>query len=460
VFGVCDVTLAMSLGQLRTAVPGGVVTAEDPDYDAARVMWNADVERYPAAVVRCASAAEVVTSLGVAREAGLRVTVRGGGHGSSGAALGDGSLVIDLSRMRGVTVDPVARTARVGGGALLADLDEATAAHGLAVPTGAVSHTGLGGITLGGGMGWLSRLYGLTVDNLLGAEIVTADGLVRRIGPDSDPDLFWAIRGGGAGFGVVTSFDLALHPIPEQVDLGLFFFGAERGVDALRLAREVMTDLPPRLNLFTIAMHAPPEPFVPEQYRFTPGWALMLTGFGAAEAHQAVAARLGAAEPLFSMVTPLPYPALQKVIDEGPSAPGVHSYDKGCFLELPLSHEAIRTLASGVAARGPLSLTVMYMLDGAYTAVADEATAFGGDRTPRLSVFVIGTSPDAAGLDAERRWVRELYAALEPLALDGRYLNSVADPDDRDRAAAYGTKLDRLDMIRAAYDPEGLFARP
>jgi hypothetical protein len=452
-------TLATGLGQLRTAVPGGVVTPEDPDYDAARVMWNADVDRYPAAVVRCASAAEVVTSLGVARAAGLRVTVRGGGHGTSGAALGDGSLVIDLSRMRGVTVDPMARTAHVGGGALLADLDAATAAHGLAVPTGAVSHTGLGGIALGGGMGWLSRLYGLTVDNLRSAEVVTADGLVRRIGPDSDPDLFWAIRGGGAGFGVVTGFELALHPIPEQADLGLFFFGADRGVEALRLAREVMTDLPPRLNLFTIAMHAPPEPFVPEEHRFTPGWALMVTGFGAAEAHHAVAARLGAAEPLFSMVTPLPYPALQKVIDEGPSAPGSHCYDKGCFLDLPLTEAAIKVLAPGVAGRGPLSLAVMYMLDGAYTEVADEATAFGGARTPRLNLFIVGTSPDVAGFDAQRSWVRELYAALEPLALDGRYLNSVSDPDDEDRVAAYGTKLDRLEMIRAAYDPEGLFAR-
>jgi hypothetical protein len=435
-----------------------VITPADTEYDGARTMWNADVDRHPAAIVRCRSADDVVAALRTARTAGLRVTVRGGGHGSSGAALGAGALVVDLSRMRHVTIDPGARTAHVGGGALLGDLDAAAAAHGLAVPTGAVSHTGIGGITLGGGMGWLSRLHGLTVDNLLGAEVVTADGLVRRVGPESDTDLFWALRGGGAGFGVVTRFELALHPIPELVDMGMFFYGEERGTEILRLAREVMADLPERLNLFVLSMNAPPEPFVPEDVRFAPGWAIIVAGFGAAEEHHAVAARLGAAEPLFSLVTPMPYTALQQMIDDGPSAPGVHCYDKACFLDLPLSDATIRALVDGAAGRGPLSLAVLYMLDGAYSAVPEDATAFGGGRSPRLNAFIMGETPGADGFDGQRSWARGMYTALAPVSLQGRYLNGVADPDDADRRAAYGSKLEHLEMIRTAYDPEGLFA--
>ncbi|MBV9093181.1 MAG: FAD-dependent oxidoreductase [Streptosporangiaceae bacterium] len=251
------------MGDLRAVMEGPVIAPGDPGFDDGRRVWNAGIDRRPSLIARCASPADVSAAMGYAREHGLEVSVRGGAHNPAGTAVCDDGVMIDLSLLDSVVVDPAARRARVGGGALLADLDAATLAHGLAVPAGMVSHTGVGGLTLGGGMGWLTRKFGLSIDNLISAEVVTADGQVLRASADEHPGLFWAIRGGGGNFGVVTSFEFALHELDPMVQFGLFFWGLDQGPQALRLAREITVAMPPDINAVVAAVNAPPAPFVP-----------------------------------------------------------------------------------------------------------------------------------------------------------------------------------------------------
>ena len=232
-------TAVEAIGRLRAVMEGPVIEPGDPGFDDGRRVWNGGIDRRPAVIARCASAADVAAAVQYAREHGLEVSVRGGAHNPAGSAVCDGGLMIDLSLLSHVGVDPVARRATVGGGALLGDVDAAAQAHGLAVPAGLVSHTGVGGLTLGGGMGWLTRKFGLSIDNLVSAEVVTADGQVRRASAGEHPDLFWAIRGGGGNFGVVTSFEFALHEVDPIVQFGLFFWPLDQGAQALRLAREI-----------------------------------------------------------------------------------------------------------------------------------------------------------------------------------------------------------------------------
>ena len=252
-------TVDRGVESLRGSVEGSVITAADPVYDEARRTWNADIDRRPAVIVRCASAEDVATALRTARELELPVAVRGGAHSFPGHSVCDDGLVIDLSLLNSVVVDPESKTARVGGGALLSDLDAATQAYGLAVPAGLVGHTGVGGLTLGGGMGWLSRQAGLSIDNLLAAEVVVADGRILGANPDENADLFWAIRGGGGNFGVVTEFEFRLHEVGPIVQFGMFFWGQEDGKVALRLMREVIRDLPRSLNAVVAAALTAPQ---------------------------------------------------------------------------------------------------------------------------------------------------------------------------------------------------------
>ena len=274
-------TVDRGIALLRGSVDGSVITAMDPGYDEARRTWNADIDRRPAIIVRCASAGDVVTALRTARELGLQIAVRGGAHSFPGHSACDEGLVIDLSLLNGVVVDTEGKTARVQGGALLRDLDAATQSDGLAVPAGLVGHTGVGGLTLGGGMGWLSRQAGLSIDNLLSAEVVVADGRILRASPDENADLFWAIRGGGGNFGVVTEFEFRLHEVGPIVQFGLFFWGQEDGQAALRLMRDVIRELPRSLNgVVVAALTAAPAPFVPVEHHGKLGYALLLTDFG------------------------------------------------------------------------------------------------------------------------------------------------------------------------------------
>jgi FAD/FMN-containing dehydrogenase len=446
---------------LRRALEGTVITPDDPGYDEAREVWNGDIDRRPSVVAYCTSAQDVARAVSFAREASLEISVRSGGaHSAAGMGVGDAGIVIDLSRMNDVAVDPQARRAMVGGGALLRDLDAATQVHGLAVPLGEIGHTGVAGLALGGGMGWLTRQYGLTVDNFLAAQVVLADGRIVRTSPDEEPDLFWAIRGGGGNFGIVTSLDLALHEVGPQIEVGLLFYGLDQAADALRVAREVIPDLPPGVSFEVVALSAPPAPFVPEEHHGRLVFALAAVGFGGEEEHRQVVERVRSGlPPLFELVTPMPYAALQQMFDDA-NPWGTHTYEKALYVE-DFTDGAIDVIVERVAAMAsPVSAVFFYVLSGAYSAAEEASTAFGGGRSSRLMVFILGMTPGAEGLADERAWVRGFYDALAPHALgQGTYVNEIM-PDDVHRVpASYGAKYARLTRIKAAYDPDNLFHR-
>lgn len=452
-------TVGGGIEELRALLSGPVIGPADPDYDQARQVWNADIDRRPAIIARCASAADVVTAISFARREGLEIAVRGGAHHSAGASVVDDGIVLDLSALNAVTVDPATKRARVGGGALLGDLDAATQEHGLAVPAGLVSHTGVAGLTLGGGMGWLTRLYGLSIDNLVSAEVVTADGETRRADATEHPDLFWAIRGGGGNFGVVTEFEFRLHEAGPLTGFGLLFWGLDDGPSLMRVAREVIPALAPTINIVIACLNAPPAPFVPEEHQFQPGYALVVTGFGDQAEHADAIARLRTAlPPLFEFITPMPYVNVQQLLDET-NAWGVHCYEKGCYVE-DISEDVIAVIDEHIRRKtSPQSAVMFYRLDGAYSAVDEDETAFGGGRSPRYGVFCLGEAATPEGLPTERTWVRGLWQALQPYALTGGYVNGAGELDQERVAATYGPKYQRLREIKRRYDPDNVFHR-
>jgi len=448
--------------ELRAAMAGEVLVAGDDGYDDARRVWNANIDRRPAVIARCTSAGDVAAAVRHAVEQGLELAVRGGAHSISGMSVVDGGLMVDLSRMNAVTVDPEARRGRTGGGALLGDLIEAAQEHGLALPVGAISHTGVAGLTLGGGMGWLTRKHGLTIDHLLSAEVVLANGRVVRASADEHPDLFWALRGGGGNFGVVTEFEFALHPVGPMIEFGMMFWGLDQGADALRAARDVVGSLPDGVNVVFAALNAPPEPFVPQEHQLQPGYAAVVAGFHGEQEHREVLERFrSAVPPLWEIAAPMPYLALQQMLDE-PNAWGHYYYDKGLYLE-DLTDGVIQALVEHVPRKSsPLSVVLLYRLDAAYCDVDDDATAFSGGRSPRYNVFIIADATVPELLEADRPWVRGLYDALtrhSPVV--DTYVNALAGDEGEDRVrAAYGVaKYERLARIKGEYDPGNVFRR-
>lgn len=446
-------------GPLQPPSTGEVIRPGDPLFEEARKVWNSDIDRRPAVIVRCSAPGEVVSALAWAKAEGLEIAVRGGAHSVSGASSVDGGMVIDLSPMRGVRVDPEAQRVSVGGGALLADLDSACQAYGLAVPAGLISHTGVGGLTLGGGMGWLTRRAGLTIDNLVSAEVVLADGRIVQASETDHPDLFWALRGGGGNFGVVTEFEFKLQQVGPTVDFGLFFWPSDQGIGVLRLARDLVPALPRDLNIVLGELNAPAAPFVPEHYRLRPGYALLLVGFGPDGQHAAVAERIrDAIPPLFETVGPMPYVKLQQLLDES-TAWGKFHYEKTTYLP-ELTDGAIEVITDHSSRRNsPLTKTLIYLLDEAYTETGEHDTAFGGERTPRYSVFILAGAPDRETLAPDHAWARSFWDALQPAAQGaGGYLNVTTDYDTTSLRASYGTdKLSRLAGIKTEYDPENVF---
>ncbi|MBO0874729.1 MAG: FAD-binding oxidoreductase [Pseudonocardia sp.] len=455
-------TRLRDVDELRASLTGPVVTRTDPAYEEVRTVWNGDIDRSPWAVARCRGTEDVAAALAFARHRGLEIAVRGGGHGMSGPSVVDEGLVIDLGLLNKVTVDPAARLAWCGGGATIAELDAATQAHGLAVPMGTISHTGVGGLTLGGGMGWLTARHGLAIDNLEAAEVVLADGRVVRARAAEHPDLFWALRGGGGNFGVVTTFEYRLHPVGPEVHLGLLFWNLDRGRDALHAVRDLVPTLPRDYGvLIAAAVHAPPAPFVPEQYRFAPGHVLFVAGFGSAEEHAAAIAPFRrACPPSFEFVSPLPYTALQQLIDD--TAPwGVRGYEKAIYLP-ELTDDAIDVVARRAPEKtSPMSFLPMIRLAGAYSAVGEADTAFGGSREDQYAVSLAAICPEPEGLMADRAWVRALWDDLLPLAAGpGSYVNFMTEYEADRVRASYGTaKYERLAQIKGRYDPGNLFHR-
>ncbi len=445
----------------RASLSGNALIRGDDGYDQARSAWNGEIDRYPAVIARCGGAADVAAAIEFARQRDLEISVRGGFHNTAGTAICDDGVMIDLSSLRQVEVDPVARRAWVGGGATLAVLDAATQAHGLAVPAGIVSHTGIGGLALGGGLGWLTPLYGLTADNLVSAQVVTADGRVLRAAADEHPDLFWALRGGGGNFGVVTEFEFHLHEVGPVVHVGLFFWPLEQGAEVLRLGRDVFATLPGNANAMIVSGSAPPAPFVPDQYHFMPTYALAVVGFGSAQEHAGLLAPIREAlPPLFEFGTPMPYIQLQQLFDEG--APwGLRCYEKSLYLD-ELSDEAIAVIiACQERKASPLSMLELYRFGGAYAEIGEDETAFSGRRSSRVGVFMVGLTADSELLAAERSWVRSFWEALRPHATSaGEYLNAMAEIEDVRVRVSYGpAKYERLARIKATYDPDNVFHR-
>ncbi len=444
------------ISELRSSLRGEVVEAGDAAYDDARRVWNAAIDRRPLAVAMCADESDVQAAVRFAAAHGVEVAVRCGAHSMSGSCVVDDGLVIDLSRINHVNVDPDARRAKVGGGTLLGALDAATQEHGLAVPVGLVSHTGIGGLTLGGGMGWLSRKHGLAIDNLVSARCVTAAGDMVTASEHENPDLFWALRGGGGNFAIVTEFEFELHEAGPMIQFGFVFWTLDQGAEALRHARTVIASLPPDVNVVVGGLNAPPAPFVPEQHQLQPGYAMVIVGFGSAEEHAAVVEQAGSSvPPAFSFVTPMPYVALQQMLDEA-NGWGLYCYDKGCYVE-ELSDGVIDALVEHFPKKtSPLSITLFYRLDNAYSAVPEDADAFSGGRSPRFGVFIIGGAPVPEMFAAERDWVRSMGEAMRPYAAsDGSYVNGSSEFDAV--VDAYGAaKLPRLVELKAKYDPTDL----
>ena len=453
-------TVGDEVAALRAVMSGTVLVAGDADYDEARRLWNAEIDRRPAVIARCTTAADVAAAVTIAVRGGLEIAVRGGAHAPSGHATVDDGLMIDLSGMNNVVVDPNTRRAKVGGGALLGDVIEAAQAHGLAYPVGAISHTGVGGLTLGGGMGWLTRKHGLSIDNLVSAMVVTADGRILRAAEDENADLLWAIRGGGGNFGVVTEFEFALHPVGPMIQVGLLFWGLDQGKEFLRKARDVVGSLPPEVNVIIGGVNAPPAPFVPAEHQMQPGYIAVVAGFGTQQEHESVLARLrDRTPPLWEFATPMPYVALQTMLDEA-NAWGNYAYDKGGYLE-ELTDEVIDVITEHMPRKqSPLSVTLFYRLDGAYSQVGDEDTAFSGGRSPGYGIFIIGLCPAPELLTAERDWVRGFHSALAPHMVSRVYVNAFSESTDDTARTAYGPeKYDRLAQIKRKYDPDNVFRR-
>jgi FAD/FMN-containing dehydrogenase len=451
--------LESDVAALRARFGGAIVTPDEVGYDAARSIWNGSIDRRPAVVARCSSASDVAEAIEFGRARGLEVSVRGGGHNFAGHGVTEGGLMINLADMKEVSVDVVARRVVCGGGATWADVDAATQAHGLALPGGVISHTGIGGLTTGGGIGWLTGKAGLSTDNLASAEVVLADGRILRASPAENQDLFWAIRGGGGNFGVVSSFEYRLHEVGPLVHLGFFFWDLAHGAEGLRFSRDLVTRLPDDMGVVIAGLNAPPAPFVPEQHRLAPGYALLVVGFGSAEQHQrAVQPVRERAAPQFELVTPMPYTALQRLLDE--SAPwGAHAYEKSLYLD-ELTDDVIRVFTEHLPQKSsPLSFVPVQLLTGAYTRVAEDETAFSGRRARGWAFTVSAIGPTADLLQADRPWVRRFWDALLPHAAGpGGYVNFMADVDEDRVRASYGSaKYDRLARLKARYDPDNVF---
>src|SRR5215468_5996421 len=446
-----------------TQIPGfrGTVIAPGHDhYDEARAVWNGTVDRRPRLIARCSGTADVKAAVRFARHRDLEIAVRGGGHNVAGTAVCDDGIVIDLSAMRAITVDPVGRTAHVQGGALWGDVDHETQAHGLATAGGIVSHTGVGGLSLGGGIGWLMRKYGLTVDNLAEAEVVTAEGEILRASASDHPDLFWALRGGGGNFGVVSSFRFTLHPVGPTVMAGPVFWAAEDTTDVLRFYREFAADAPDELGNIIRLGTIPPLPGVSEELRFRPAIAVASCYAGSVEdGERAIRALREFGTPLVDLVGPTRYVDHQSSIDD--TLPhGWHYYWKGTDLT-GLSDEVIDIVAEhAYHATSPRSYAAMFHLGGAVARAPRDSTAYPGrdvEHNIIIDAVWLPEQDDRAGA-AETAWAREFLHALRPHRA-GVYVNFLDADDGTGRVReAYGDDTyQRLAEVKAKYDPDNVF---
>ncbi|MGW7084819.1 FAD-binding oxidoreductase [Streptomyces sp. NPDC054871] len=445
-----------TLEEMRAALRGPVIGPQDPEYDRARAMYNAMIDRRPAALVRCSDAADVMAAVDFIRERDLELAVRGGGHSGAGLCEVDDGVTIDLSPMRWARVDPVAKTARVGGGSLLRDLDHAAHAFGLATPTGFKSTTGVGGLTLGGGHGHLTRKYGLTIDNLVAVDVVLADGSFVTASESQHPDLFWALRGGGGNFGIVTSFRFRLHPVGDVV-VAVTVWPADQTRDVLRWYRDFLPQAPDDLNGFFAALTVPPGPPFPEDIQGQKMCGVVWCWTGDPdEAEQILYAVNEPGQPAFHFTAPMPYPALQTMFDELiPS--GLQWYWRGDFFDR-ITDDAIDVHVK-YAENLPTDLSTMhlYPVDGAAARVDQEDTAWGY-RDAVWSVVIGGIDPDPDNAGAIKEWCVDYWEELHPHSMGGAYVNFIGEDEAHSRVkATYRDHYARLTRIKNAYDPANLF---
>jgi FAD/FMN-containing dehydrogenase len=447
---------AAAIETLKGQVRGSVLDAGDASFDQARSIWNAMIDRKPALIVRCASAEDVVSAVRFAKDNDLLLSVRGGGHNIAGSAVCDGGLMIDLSPMKAVRVDVAEKRAWVEPGATLADVDKETQSFGLVLPTGINSTTGIAGLTLGGGFGWITRKFGLTVDNLLSADVVTADAELVRASPAENPDLFWALRGGGGNFGIVTSFEFKLHELGPQVTSGLVVHPFADAKAVLQQYRQALEAAPDELTCWVVMRQAPPLPFLPEEWHGKEIVVLAMCYCGdAAAAEQATAGLRSIGKPIADVVGPNPFTAWQQAFDPL-LQPGARNYWKSHDL-IELSDPMIGVLVNAIRALpGPECEVFIGHVGGAAGRVAADATAF----PQRSSHFVMNVharwrepSMDQACIG----WARDLFEAAKPHAAGTAYINFMpADEPDRVEAA-YGGNYRRLAEVKRRYDPGNVF---
>ena len=441
---------------LADSLRGDLIQPGDAGYDEARAVYNAMIDKYPALIVRCRDVADVIAGVNFARDQRLLLSVRGGGHNGAGLGIVDDGLVLDLGLMHGVRVDPMARTARVEGGALLSDLHHATSPFGLAMPSGIVASTGVGGITLGGGIGHLTRQLGLSIDNLLEADVVLADGAFITTSETENPDLFWALRGGGGNFGVVTSFLFKLHPIPNLY-AGPMLWPLERATEVLRWYREFIVNAPETLNGFFAFLTVPPALPFPEHLWNQKVCGIVWSCTQPQEQAEATFAPIRAqfGSPALDGVGPIVHQALQSMFDALYPA-GEQWYWKSDFVnEIP---DAAVDLHVQHAEQLPTwkSTVHLYPIDGVAGRVPKDATAWNY-RDAHWGMVIIGVSPDPAENDRMTAWAREYWAALHPYSAGGAYVNMMMEEGQDRVRASYGDHYDRLARIKATYDPGNLF---
>jgi FAD/FMN-containing dehydrogenase len=443
---------APEVAALRAAFGGQIVGPADDGYDEHRRVWNGSIDRRPALIARCAGVDDVRTALRFGREQGLPIAVRSGGHSFPGLSTCDDGLVLDVRRMNGIRIDPDARTAGVQAGALLGEVDVATQEHGLAVPAGIVSHTGLAGLTLGGGIGWVQRKYGLTVDSLLSVDMVTVDGEFVRADADENADLFWGLRGGGGNFGVVTDFRFRLQPLGPQVMAGATFWPIDQAAAVLRGYRDWLVGCPDELMTLVVQRLAPPLPAVPAELVGLPVVAVVACYAGDVEAGERVLRPMrGFGSPVLDVFAPKPFLAHQKMFD--PSfRHGCWYYVRSCDVAA-LTDDVIDVVVEhGRRITSPLSSIALWQMGGAVGRVPDDATAFSG-RHAGFTFNINGNTATADGFDDQRQWARDYWSALAPFHT-GVYVNFLMEEGDTRVRQAYGVaKYERLRTLKRKYDP-------
>ena len=446
-----------TIGELQASIRGELIRPGDGAYDEARALWNGAHDKRPALIIRAAGTADVITAVEFASSQNLPLAVRGGGHSIAGHSSVDDGVVIDLSAMRSVVVDPVSRRARVEGGATWADIDHETQAFGLAVTGGLVSSTGVGGFALGGGVGWLLRRYGLTADNLVSADLVTADGCLVHADASENPELFWALRGGGGNFGVVTALELELHPVGPTVLAGLLFFPPESAEQVLKGWRNLTATLPDELTTLVNLTTAPPVPFLPESVHGKPIVVVAGMHCGPLDAaEKAVAALRALADPIVDMMAPMPYLGMQQALDPL-WTPGAHNYFTSALIE-SLPDDAIdHALAAWRSKPTPQSEFHIHHAGGAMGRVPADATAFA-HRSAQYIVNVIVRAPEGNKFERHTKWARSARQTMSAYGPDAMYVNFTGDADpDKVRASYPPATYARLVAVKQRFDPTNLF---